>query len=102
MKGWATTARPPASWMASMVSSTDMCIRIARSMKRATTWMPGGKAQVTSSPATTSTPRPAPTSVASARGERVSWSVMQMTESPMAAAARTSSTAVTMPSLATV
>jgi len=43
MKGWATTARPPASWMASTVSSTDMCIRIARSMKRATTWMPGGR-----------------------------------------------------------
>jgi len=32
----------------------------------------------------------------------VSWSVMQMTESPMAAAARTSSTEVTMPSLARV
>src|ERR1039458_4768089 len=102
MKGWATTAKPPASWMASTVSSTGMCIRIARSTKRATTWMPGGKAQVTSSPATTSMPSLAPTSVASSSGERVSWSVMQMTDSPMAAAARTSSTAVTMPSLARV
>ena len=88
--------------MASTVSSTDMCIRIGRRMKRATTWIPGGKAQVTSSPATTSTPSSAPTSVASSSGERVSWSVMQMTDSPMAAAARASSTAVTMPSLARV
>ena len=72
MKGWATTASPPASWIASIVSSTGMCIRIARRMKRATTWIPGGKLQVTSSPATTSIPSSAPTSVASSSGERVS------------------------------
>ena len=64
MNGWAMTASPPASWIASTVSSTDMCMRICRSRKSPTMWMPGGNDAVTSSPRTTSTPSAAPASIA--------------------------------------
>ena len=56
MNGWAMIASPPASWMASIVSSTDMCMRICRSRKSPRMWIPGGNDAVTSSPRTTSTP----------------------------------------------